>query len=158
MLQLRLDLNLKHFAERGAVNKTSIKDSHRAILAFLMIGGNRPLFSAEEIELITQTDYGWVWNLLVVVIILAVSAASAALTIAALKQWHGHWRWAAVFPFLILAFWTLVIIGSRLFNDDAHRLWPLEIFAWAMLNLIYMQILMIAKKNLDKVKEQNIAN
>ena len=123
-----------------------------------MIGGNTPLFSAEEIGLITQTDYGWVWNLLVVVIILAVSAASAALTIAALKQWHGHWRWAAVFPFLILAFWILIIIGSRLFNDDAHRLWPLEIFAWAMLNLIYMQILMIAKKNLGKVIEQNNSN
>jgi len=158
MLQLRLGLNLNHLAERGALNKTSIQGSHRAILAFLMIGGNTPLFSAEEIVLITQTDYGWVWNLLVVVIILAVSAASAALTIAALKQWHGHWRWAAVFPFFILAFWILIIIGSRLFNDDAHRLWPLEIFAWAMLNLIYMQILMIAKKNKDKVKEQNNSN
>jgi hypothetical protein len=158
MLQLRLGLNLNHLAERGALNKTSIQGSHRAILAFLMIGGNTPLFSAEEIVLITQTDYGWVWNLLVVVIILAVSAASAALTIAALKQWYGHWRWAAVFPFFILAFWILIIIGSRLFNDDAHRLWPLEIFAWAMLNLIYMQILMIAKKNKDKVKEQNNSN
>ena len=158
MLQLRLGLNLNHLAERGALNKTSIQGSHRVILAFLMIGGNTPLFSAEEIVLITQTDYGWVWNLLVVVIILAVSAASAALTIAALKQWYGHWRWAAVFPFFILAFWILIIIGSRLFNDDAHRLWPLEIFAWAMLNLIYMQILMIAKKNLDKVKEQNNSN
>ena len=158
MLQLGLGLNLNHLAERGALNKTSIQGSHRAILTFLMIGGNAPLFSAEEIVLITQTDYGWVWNLLVVVIILAVSAASAALTIAALKQWYGHWRWAAVFPFFILAFWILIIIGSRLFNDDAHRLWPLEIFAWAMLNLIYMQILMIAKKNKDKVKEQNNSN
>ena len=158
MLRLRLGLNLNYLAKRGALNKTSIKGSHQAILAFLMIGGNTPLFSAEEIGVITQTDYGWVWNLLVVVIILAVSAASAALTIAALKQWHGHWRWAAVFPFLILAFWILIIIGSRLFNEDAHLLWPLEIFAWAMLNLIYMQTLMIAKKNLDKVKEQNIAN
>lgn len=158
MLQLRLGLNLNHLAERGALNKTSIQGSHRAILAFLMIGGNTPLFSAEEIGLITETNYGWVWNLLVVVIILAVSAASAALTIAALKQWYGHWRWAAVFPFFILAFWILIIIGSRLFNDDAHRLWPLEIFAWAMLNLIYMQILMIAKKNKDKVKEQNNSN
>ncbi len=146
MLQLRLGLNLNHLAERGALNKTSIQGSHRAILAFLMIGGNTPLFSAEEIVLITQTDYGWVWNLLVVVIILAVSAASAALTIAALKLWYGHWRWAAVFPFFILAFWILIIIGSRLFNEDAHLLWPLEIFAWAMLNLIYMQTLMIAKK------------
>ena len=123
-----------------------------------MIGGNTPLFSAEEIGLITETNYGWVWNLLVVFIILAVSAASATLTIAALKQWHGLWRWGAVFPFLILAFWILIIVGSRFFNDDAHRLWPLEIFAWAMLNLIYMQVLMIAKKNLEKVKEQNISN
>ncbi len=39
---------------------------------------------------------------------------------------------------------------SRLLDENTHRLWQLEIFAWAMFNLIYMQALMLAKRKLDK--------
>ena len=102
-------------------------------------------------------DYGWLWSLLVNFFILAVGVASAALSIAAQKQWKSYWRWSALFPLLILGIWVTVIILSRLFDENTHRLWPLEIFAWAMFNLIYMQVLMLAKRKLEKAKADNLS-
>ena len=94
--------------------------------------------------------YGWLWSLLVDFFMLAVCVASAALSIAAQKQWKSYWRWSALVPLLILGIWVAIIIMSRLLDENTHRLSQLEIFAWAMFNLIYMQALMLAKRKLDK--------
>ena len=39
---------------------------------------------------------------------------------------------------------------GRLDDPGSHRLWPFELFAWAMANMIYMVIVMTAKRKLDK--------
>ncbi len=99
---------------------------------------------------------GWFWNLLIAFVTLAVSMASAALSIAALNQWKNYWRWSALFPLLILGAWVTIIIMSKIFDENTHALWQLEIFAWAMFNLIYMQVLMLAKRKLDKAKASDL--
>ena len=106
----------------------------------------------------TTPDAAWVWNLVIALIVLATTAASAALPLAALKQWHGSWRIGAILPLLILIVWVGLIMMSRLGDGQDHRLWPLEIFAWAMLNMIYMVAIMTAKKIFMKHDEENAAS
>jgi len=100
-----------------------------------------------------DTETTWFWNLLIALIVLAVTMASAALPLAAVRQWTRLWRIGAAFPLLLLFIWLAVIAVSRLLSEDAHRLWPLEIFAWAMLNMIYMVVLMTAKRVFQKEDE-----
>ncbi|NKB31779.1 MAG: hypothetical protein GKR91_01610 [Pseudomonadales bacterium] len=97
----------------------------------------------------------WFWNLVIAIFVIAVSAASAALPIAAIRQWHGKWRISAIAPLAILLLWIAVIVVARLDSSDAHRLWPFEIFAWAMLNMIYMVAVMTVKRVLDKEDQKN---
>ncbi|GIT23343.1 MAG: hypothetical protein CM1200mP40_30250 [Gammaproteobacteria bacterium] len=49
----------------------------------------------------------WFWNLVISIIVITISAASAALPIAAIKQWAGRWRMAAMAPLVVLGY------GSR---------------------------------------------
>lgn len=96
----------------------------------------------------------WFWNLVISLIVITISAASAALPIAAIKQWTGSWRIAAAIPLVVLLLWVTLIVVARLDSSDAHRLWPFEIFAWAMLNMIYMVAVMTVKRVLDKADEE----
>jgi len=96
----------------------------------------------------------WFWNLVISLIVITISAASAALPVAAFKQWTGSWRIAAVAPLVVLGLWVSIIVIARLASSDAHRLWPFEIFAWAMLNMIYMVAVMTIKRVLDKADEK----
>jgi hypothetical protein len=43
-----------------------------------------------------------------------------------------------------------VIVAGRLDDPGSHRLWPFELFAWAMANMIYMVVILTAKRKLDK--------
>lgn len=108
--------------------------------------------------ILTTPDSAWVWNLVIALIVLAATAASAALPLAALKQWRGSWRIAAAIPLLILLVWAGFIALSRLGDGQGHRLWPLEIFAWAMLNMIYMVAIMTAKRVFIKADEEKAAS
>ena len=90
------------------------------------------------------------WNFVIAVIVLATLIASAALPIAALRQWPGRWRYFAMFPLVALILQLAVIVIGRLDDLGSHRLWPFELFAWAMANMIYMVIVMTAKRKLDK--------
>ena len=90
------------------------------------------------------------WNFVIAVIVLATLIASAALPIAALRQWPGRWRYFAMFPLAALILQLAVIVTGRLDDLGSHRLWPFELFAWAMANMIYMVIIMTAKRKLDK--------
>ncbi|MEC7125479.1 MAG: hypothetical protein VX536_06080 [Pseudomonadota bacterium] len=90
------------------------------------------------------------WNFVIAVIVLATLIASAALPVAALRQWPGRWRFFAMFPLAALIFQLAVIVTGRLDDPGSHRLWPFELFAWAMANMIYMVIIMTAKRKLDK--------
>ena len=81
------------------------------------------------------------WNFVIAVIVLATLIASAALPVAALRQWPGRWRFFAMFPLAALIFQLAVIVTGRLDDPGSHRLWPFELFAWAMANMIYICLL-----------------
>lgn len=98
---------------------------------------------------------GWIWDLLIAIIILAVAAGSAVVPFSALKQWTGQWRLGAALPLLMLLVWVGVIVVSKLVSAESHQLWPLEIFAWAMITMIYMVSLMTAKRMIEKKEREN---
>jgi hypothetical protein len=104
----------------------------------------------EELALTSNSQPGWIWDLVIAAIVLSVSAASAVMPVSALRQWTGAWRIGALASLLLLFGWVAVIVISRLDDSNSHALWPLEIFAWAMLNLIYMVSLMTIKRIFEK--------
>ena len=97
------------------------------------------------------------WNLVIAIIVLAVTLASAALPLAALRQWQGNWRRVALAPLVLLGIWVGVILLSRLTDPGSHRLWPFEVFSWAMLNMIYMVAVMTYKRQIDKAEAERRA-
>lgn len=98
----------------------------------------------------------FIWNLLISLIVLLVSVASAVLPVAAIRQWAGVWRAGAAASLLVLLIWVAVIIISRSISADTHRLWPFEIFAWAMINMIYMVALMTAKRIFERADQRAV--
>ncbi len=105
----------------------------------------QPIFAADD-----SPQALWFWDLVIALIVLAAALASAALPLAAFRHWRNNWRWGALFPFTVLLVWASIIMASKLIDADAHRLWPLELFAWAMLNMIYMVALMTTKRIFEK--------
>lgn len=113
------------------------------------------LAAGSESRVIEATDSSeWGWNLIIAVIVIAISFASAALPIAASKQWTGNWRVSAIMPLAVLLLWIAIIVFGRLQSSDSHQLWPFEIFTWAMLNMIYMVAVMTVKRVLDKADQE----
>ena len=102
-----------------------------------------------------ESESGWLWTLLIAAFVLIVTAASAVLPYSAIRQWRGAWRVAAAAPLLVLLLWLGVIIVSRAMATGSHALWPLELFAWAMLNMIYMVSIMTIKRMFAKADEDN---
>jgi hypothetical protein len=92
----------------------------------------------------------WFWDLVIALIVLLAALASAALPIAAFRNWSNRWRWGALFPFAVLLAWASIVAAAKLMDPGAHGLWPLELFAWAMLNMIYMVALMTTKRIFEK--------
>ncbi len=103
------------------------------------------LFAANE-----APESAWFWNMVIASIVLLAALASAALPIAAFRNWQNRWRWGAMFPFAVLLVWSSIIVAAKLINPNSHGLWPLELFAWAMLNMIYMVALMTTKRLFEK--------
>lgn len=130
---------------------------HSLLTGFLLLASGSLAAQATDANL-TTPDSAWVWNLVIALIVLTATAASAALPLAALKQWRGSWRVSAAIPLLILLIWVGFIALSRLGDGQGHRLWPLEIFAWAMLNMIYMVAIMTAKRVFLKADKEKAAN
>ncbi|MEX2469643.1 MAG: hypothetical protein WD396_07805 [Pseudohongiellaceae bacterium] len=119
--------------------------ARRTLLALTCWLPALPLFAAEA------DSAALIWNLVIAFTVLVFTVASAMLPLAAWRQWPaGPWRKAAAAPLLLLLLWVALIVVARLGNPEAHGLWPLEIFAWSMLNMIYMVVIMTAKRILDK--------
>ena len=135
-------------------SKLDHHDFYKALsLALLLLLPDLSLAASTEVA--TNNDaQATFWNWVIAVIVLVTLLASAALPAAALKQWHGRWRYLAIFPLAILMIWVLVIVTGRLDDSSSHRLWPFELFTWAMLNMIYMVIIMTGKRKLDKADEE----
>ena len=90
------------------------------------------------------------WNLVIALIVIIFTMASAALPIAAMRQWKNAWSTAAKVPLFVLVIWILVIIVGKLQSADSHNLWSFELFAWAMMNMVYMVTIMTIKRIIEK--------
>ena len=86
------------------------------------------------------------WNLTIAFLVFAATAGSAVLNIAAIRNWDRNWGLVSGFPLLCLLLWAALIVVTKQLDATAHELWALEIFAWAMINLIYMVTAMTAKR------------
>ncbi|MFT6092521.1 MAG: Kef-type K+ transport system membrane component KefB [Pseudohongiellaceae bacterium] len=114
-------------------------------------------FAAVNNEAASQSS-PWVWNLVIALIVISATLASAALCIAAYRNWpQKGWRLGALAPVGVLALILVIIAFARLGDNISHELWPLEIFAWAMLNMIYMVGLMTTKRIFEKADAQATA-
>ena len=92
----------------------------------------------------------FVWNLVIALIVIIFTIASAALPIAAARQWKNAWSTAAKVPLFALGIWILVIIIGKLQSADSHNLWSFELIAWAMMNMVYMVTVMTIKRIIEK--------
>lgn len=90
------------------------------------------------------------WNYGLLLLVMAVAAGSAALPISAYRYWTGYWKLIAAIPLLVLAGWCSWILIARLVQPTSHPNWLLEIFAWAMLAMLYMATMMTAKRQFEK--------
>jgi len=87
-----------------------------------------------------------IWNLTIAFLVFAATAGSAVLNIAAIRNWDRNWGLISGLPLLCLLFWAALVLATKQLDATAHELWALEIFAWAMINLIYMVTAMTAKR------------
>lgn len=89
-------------------------------------------------------------NLAMILIVATAAIGSAALPVSAFKVWTGYWKLVAAIPLLFLAGWCAWIVIARLLDAAAHPYWLLEIFAWAMLTLLYMATVFTARRQFEK--------
>ena len=127
------------------------------LLTLYLVCSRSLVVAATELptQAVASNGDGSTWNLLIALFVLLATAASAALPVAALRQWQGYWRLSAGLSLAVLGAWLGLIFISRLFSEDARRLWVLEIFAWSMLNMIYMVALMTIKRASEKADKKN---
>ena len=97
-----------------------------------------------------SNSQAFAWNLVIALIVITFTMASAALPIAAARQWKNAWSTAAKVPLFVLVIWILVIIVGKLQSVDSHNLWSFELFAWAMMNMVYMVTIMTIKRIIEK--------
>ena len=95
-----------------------------------------------------------IWVYVIIGFVLATLACSAALPLAAIRQWSGAWKVCAVSPLIVLAVWAGFIITAKQLDQNAHPLWMLELFSWSMLNLIFMVTAMTAKRTFEKSRAE----
>ena len=137
------------------VSYMNIKLIHTKCLVFplsiLLLVYTTHVLAQPELTLESNEDSReWIWNLLIALIAVVFTLASAALPLAAMRQWKGGWSLAAAFPLGILLIWIAIISIAKLQSLESHKLWPFEVFAWAMLNMVYMVSVMTIKRILEK--------
>jgi len=86
------------------------------------------------------------WGLIIWIVVFAATSGSAVLNIAAMRSWDRNWGLVSGLPLLGLLLWGVLIFVAKQLDSSSHELWALEIFAWAMINLIYMVTAMTAKR------------
>lgn len=123
-----------------------------ALLTGVVVILSLPVLAAESAS---ESQAGLWWNLTIALIVLLFSLASAVLPMAALRQWRGPWRVGAMLPLFVLVIWVGLIVSARMVDSNSHHLWPFEIFAWSMLNMIYMVAAMTAKRIFEKADQES---
>ena len=134
---------------------TSVTKFSLKMAAYLLLC--TPLFAQTELPINPDSNQ-FVWNLVIALIVIVFTLASAALPLAAAKQWQNSWSLAAKFPLFILVVWVLVIVVAKFQSIDSHRLWSFELFAWAMLNMVYMVTVMTIKRIIEKNDEKSLSS
>ncbi len=97
------------------------------------------------------------WDMVIILVVFAATAGSAVLPIAAIRRWNRNWKIVAALPLLALVVWLLLIALSKQIEPQSHQLWKLEVFAWAMLNMIYMVTVMTAKQMFARKDSEDAA-
>lgn len=110
------------------------------------------LFAPSLVVAATNTDTSPLWNSILTLVVIAVTAGSTALPISAYRYWTGYWKLVAAIPLLALVAWSSWIVIARLLQPTTHQYWLLEIFAWAMLAMLYMATMMTAKRQFEKAE------
>lgn len=118
-------------------------------LALFAFAGSVAAASAEE------PANSSAWDVVIVLIVFAATAASAVLNFAAIRQWDRNWGLVSGLPLAGLLVWGGVILMAKTIDSSSHALWQLEIFAWAMINMIYMVTVMTAKRMFAKRDAEN---
>ena len=90
------------------------------------------------------------WDLIIWLVVFTATTGSAVLNIAAIRNWDRNWGLVSGLPLLGLLLWGTLILVAKQLDASTHELWALEIFAWAMINLIYMVTAMTAKRMFAK--------
>ena len=95
------------------------------------------------------------WDVVMLVIVFLTLSSSAALTVAAWRQWRRGWRLVAALPLALLVCWSGWILAARSIDPSSHALWSFELFGWALLNLLYMVTALTAKRTFEKAASEN---
>jgi len=98
------------------------------------------------------------WDLIIWIVVFAATSGSAVLNIAATRNWDRNWGLVSGLPLLGLLLWGVLIFVAKQLDSSSHELWALEIFAWAMINLIYMVTAMTAKRMFAKSDSEKPTN
>ena len=98
------------------------------------------------------------WDLIIWIVVFAATSGSAVLNIAAMRNWDRNWGLVSGLPLLGLLLWGVLIFVAKQLDSSSHELWALEIFAWAMINLIYMVTAMTAKRMFAKSDSEKPTN
>lgn len=109
---------------------------------------------AQTLDSIAISSDEPIWVYVIIGFVLATLACSAALPLAAIRQWSGAWKACAISPLIALAVWVGFIITAKQLDQSAHPLWMLELFSWSMLNLIFMVTAMTAKRTFEKSRAE----
>lgn len=123
------------------------------ILSLLALGSSSAI--AASANGAGQSD---TWDLIIVLVVIAATAGSAVLNVAAIRNWNRNWGLVSGLPLLGLLLWGAIIVVAKQLDASSHELWALEIFAWAMINLIYMVTAMTAKRMFAKRDGEESAN
>jgi high-affinity Fe2+/Pb2+ permease len=91
-------------------------------------------------------------------VVAGATLGSAVLPWSALRHWQNRWRYAALAPLVVLALMLLNVAVARVMDPQSHTLWLFEVFAWAMLNMVYMVSVFTAKRMLEKADAEQEAS
>ena len=126
----------------------------RALPLTLLALGSSPTIAAS----VNSAGSADSWDLIIWLVVFTATAGSAVLNIAAIRNWDRNWGLVSGLPLLGLLLWGTLIFVAKQLDASTHELWALEIFAWAMINLIYMVTAMTAKRMFAKRDGEEPAN
>ena len=80
---------------------------------FFLVNLNMPSVFAQTFDSITIPSDEPIWVYVIIGFVLATLACSAALPLAAMRQWSGGWKACAISPLIALAIWVGLIITAN---------------------------------------------